>query len=256
MPTRIIRAALAALLLVGTAALAQQLSPNAGSFVGEGQLNDHDGNKGTWLANGALREGRFTGTMSVVLGGKRLTVTLQPGPAYLENGFCVLKGENGRNRVELRGKCDRSKFGPGTIAGYFDRDRSFNGEFSGRLAWGGAVPASTAEVLPTARLNCGFRERVGGVVAGQLADYENRPSLMGFLSLTPDGTYRTQNGTGGFRRNGDTIRFTSGSYAGALGRLRPDNSGEAAIYFSLDENRRANGTPIVDPWSTFCVHAR
>jgi hypothetical protein len=256
MPTTIVRTALIGLMFAGTAAPAQQLSPNAGAFSGEGQLNDHDGNNGTWQASGTLRAGRFSGTLSIILGGKALTVRLQPGPAYLENGSCILKGENGRNRVELRGKCDRAAFGPGTISGYFDQDRAFDGEFSGRLAWGGAASVSKESMLPSARLSCGYRERVGGVVAGQLASYESRPSLMGFLSLTPAGLYRTQNGTGGFHRNGDAIRFTTGRYAGALGRLRADNSGESAVYFSLDENRRANGTPIVDPWSTFCVHTR
>lgn len=246
----------AALLLAASPAAAQQLSPNAGAFSGEGQLNDHDRNSGTWQAKGALREGKFSGSLSIALGGKPMTVTLQPGPAYLENGFCVLKGESGRNRMELRGKCDRTHFGPGTISGYFDQDRSFNGEFSGKLSWGAATPVAAPGVLPTARLSCGYRERTGGNVAGQLPYYENRTSLMGFLLLSADGTYRTQNGAGRFVRQGDAIRLSSGAYAGAVGRLRPDNSGVPAVYFDLDENRRANGSPIVDPWSTFCVRQR
>lgn len=248
--------AFAALLLAAAPAAAQQLSPDAGAFTGEGQLNDHDGNKGSWQAKGTLRDGKFAGTLSIVLGGKPMTVSLQPGPAYLENGICVLKGENGRNRMELRGKCDLSHFGPGTIGGYFDQDRSFNGEFSGQLHWGAATAAPKAGVLPTARLGCGYRERTGGTVAGNLPYYENRNSLMGFLMLSPDGTYRTQNAAGRFVRDGVAIRLTSGAYAGAIGRLRPDNSGEPAVYFALDENRGANGTPIVDPWSTFCVRQR
>jgi hypothetical protein len=158
--------------------------------------------------------------------------------------------------MELRGKCDRSHFGPGTSSGYFDQDRSFNGEFSGQLRWGAPAPVAVSGVLPTAKLSCGYRERTGGTVAGQLPYYENRNSLMGFLVLSPDGSYRTQNGSGRFERHGDSIRMTSGSYAGATGRLRPDNSGEPAAYFDLAENRRANGTPIVDPWSTFCVRQR
>ena len=76
------------------------------------------------------------------------------------------------------------------------------------------------------------------------------------LLLSADGTYRTQNGAGRFVRQGDAIRLSSGAYAGAVGRLRPDNSGVPAVYFDLDENRRANGSPIVDPWSTFCVRQR
>lgn len=244
------------LLLAVSPAAAQQLSPNAGAFSGEGQLNDHDGNSGTWRAKGALQEGKFSGSLSIVLGGKPMTVVLQPGPAYLESGFCVLKGENGRNRMELRGKCDRQRFGPGTISGYFDQDRSFNGEFSGQLRWGAAFPVTASGVLPTVKLSCGYRERTGGNVAGELPYYENRNSLMGFLILSPEGSYRTQNGTGRFERRGDSVRLASGAYAGAVGRLRADNSGDPAVYFDLSENRRANGSPIVDPWNTFCVRQR
>lgn len=247
---------MAALVAVASSAAAQQLSPNAGAFSGQGQLNDHDGNSGTWQAKGALQQGKFSGSLAIVLGGKPMSVALQPGPAYLENGFCVLKGENGRNRVELRGKCDRTRFGPGTISGYFDQDRSFNGEFSGQMHWGAAMPVAASGVLPTARLSCGYRERTGGNVAGQLPYYENRNSLMGFLLLSADGSYRTQNGVGSYERRADAVRLTSGAYAGATGRLRADNSGDPAVYFELDENRRANGTPIVDPWSTFCVRQR
>ena len=243
-------------LLAVSPAAAQQLSPNAGAFSGEGQLNDHDGNSGTWQAKGALREGKFSGSLSIVLGGKPMTVVLQPGPAYLENGFCVLKGEDGRNRMELRGKCDRQRFGPGTASGYFDQDRSFNGEFSGQLRWGAASAGWAWGELPTAKLSCGYGERTAGNVAGELPYYENRNSLMGFLILLPDGSYRTQNGTGRFERRGDSVRLASGAYAGAVGRLRADNSGDPAVYFDLSENRRANGSPIGGPWSTFCVRQR
>jgi hypothetical protein len=251
-----LRCGVAALLLAAAPAAAQQPSPNAGAFSGAGRLNDHDGNSGAWQASGTLREGKFSGKLAIALGGKPMTVSLLPGPAYLENGFCVLKGESGRNRMELRGKCDRTHFGPGTMSGYFDQDRSFNGEFSGALTWGAAAPAVASGALPTTRLNCGYRERTGGSVAGQLPYYENRNSLMGFLILSPDGSYRTQNATGRFERRGDGIKLTSGAYAGATGRLRPDNSGAPAVYFELDENRRANGSGIVDPWSTFCVRQR
>jgi hypothetical protein len=58
----------AVLSIVASSATAQQLSPNAGAFSGEGQLNDHDGNRGTWQASGALRQGKFSGSLSIQLG--------------------------------------------------------------------------------------------------------------------------------------------------------------------------------------------
>lgn len=236
---------------------AAPLSPNAGAFAGEGALDDGEGNQGTWQANGKLSGGEIAGTLAIELAGKTMTVTMKPGPAYMENGRCYLKGEEGRNRFELSGPCDSAGFGPGRISGYFDGGPSVTGTFTGTLRWGAkAAVAPAAGALPTARLLCGYRERIGGVVAGEIATYENRPSLMGFLQLSADGTYRTQQGTGRFTREGAAIRLASGPWAGALGRLEPDNSGEPAVYFERDDNRRADGTPIVDPWRTFCVRQR
>ncbi|RYE03345.1 MAG: hypothetical protein EOP61_04985 [Sphingomonadales bacterium] len=242
--------AAAAMLVLATPAAAQ-VSPNAGPVSGEGVLNDHDGNSGAWKLSATLAGGAFSGTMEMVLGGKPMSVTLKN--AYYENGNCILRGENGRNRFELRGKCSPTQFGPGTADGYFDRDRAFNGEFSGTLRWGRAAakPAATG-VVPTAKLMCIYRERVGGNVAGDLARYESRPSSMVSLTLG-GGAYRTRNASGAYTVSGNRIRFTSGFYAGAVGELRADNSGAPAVYFSLEENRRANGTPIVDPWSTACA---
>jgi hypothetical protein len=248
----------AAAALVAAPALAGPLSPNAGAFTGEGVLNDHDGNQGTWQASGALKGGDFTGTLAIVLGGKALTVTMQPGPAYMENGTCVLKGENGRSRFELRGKCDTAAFGPGTISGYFDGDRNFNGEFTGALHWGatGTNAAAKGAALPTARLTCAYMERVGGVVAGDIGTREIRPSALGTLTLSPGGSYVARNGAGKFVREGDTIRLTSGPWAGARGTLMADRSGEPAVYFELADNRRADGSYIVDPWRTSCTSKR
>ncbi|RYY28261.1 MAG: hypothetical protein EOP62_03415 [Sphingomonadales bacterium] len=213
-----------AAMLVLAAPAAAQVSPNAGPVSGEGVLNDHDGNSGTWKLSATLVGEAFAGTMEMVLGGKPMSVTLKN--AYYENGNCILRGENGRNRFELRGKCSPTRFGPGTIDGYFDRDRAFNGEFSGTLRWGKA--------------------------AGDLARYESRPSSMVSLTLG-GGTYRTRNASGAYTVSGNRIRFTSGFCAGAVGELRADNSGAPAVYFSLEENRRANGVPLVDAWSTACA---
>lgn len=241
-------------LLAATAPAAGQVNPNAGPVSGDGVLNDHDGNKGTWRLNADLRGGAFTGTAEMVLGGKPMSVTLKN--AYYENGSCIFRGENGRNRFELRGKCSPTQFGPGTVNGYYDMDRQFNGEFSGTLRWGkvAARPAA-AGVVPSAKLMCGMRERVGGVVAGDLPRYEMRPSSMVSLTLA-GGVYRTRNASGNYTVSGNRIRLTSGVYAGAVGELRADSSGEPAVYFSVEENRARNGTPIVDPWNTACARQR
>jgi hypothetical protein len=52
------------------------------------------------------------------------------------------------------------------------------------------------------------------------------------------------------------VRLTSGAFAGAVGQLRPDRSGQPAVYFERDENRRPDGTPIVDIATTACTKAR
>ncbi len=242
-------AAAAALLLAAPAAA--QLNPNAGPVQGQGTLNDHDGNKGTWQLSGSLTGGQFTGTIAMMLGGKPMQVAMKN--AYYENGFCVLRGENGRNRFELRGKCSPAAFGPGTTKGYYDGDREFNGEFAGTLRFGAAAATpAAAGVVPTGKLMCAYLERIGGILAGDLARYETRFSSMVSLTLA-GGTYRTNNASGAYTVAGGKVRFTSGAYAGAVGQLRPDRSGAPAVYFELAENRRAGGTPIVDAWTTVCA---
>jgi hypothetical protein len=76
------------------------------------------------------------------------------------------------------------------------------------------------------------------------------------LTLSPNGTYRTNSASGSFVREGDRLRLTSGAFAGAVGRLQPDRSGQPAVYFAREENRRANGVHIVDPGRTACTVAR
>lgn len=252
-----LRAATAlAAILSATAALAEPVSnPNAGAFAAHGTVTDRDGNTGEWAARGTLRDGDFTGELGVEIGANAMLVDLGKGRAYFENGNCILKGENGRDRFEVRGPCDREPY-TGSMSGYFDGIGAFTGTFTGAIEWGDAATAATAPaigVVPTAKLGCGYRERIGGVVAGDIATYENRTSLMVFLQLSPDGAYRTNNSSGRYVKDGEAIRLTSGAYAGAIGRLRADNSGEPAVYFDLDENRHADGVPIADAWNTFCV---
>ncbi|MCP1471134.1 hypothetical protein J3E64_002838 [Sphingobium sp. OAS761] len=95
------------------------------------------------------------------------------------------------------------------------------------------------------------------MIAGQDYHYERRYSNMGTLTLDPRGSYRTANGTGSFRGEaGDVIRLTSGPFAGAIGHLQPDRSGQPAVYFERDENRDARDVHIVAPQRTSCTVAR
>jgi hypothetical protein len=99
-------------------------------------------------------------------------------------------------------------------------------------------------------------ERIGGNVAGDVPHYELRISNMVTLTLSANGTYRTNKADGKFVREGEMIRLTSGSFAGAVGRLVPDRSGEPAVYFERDDNRRPDGIHIVDPARTSCTKPR
>ena len=141
--------------------------------------------------------------------------------------------------------------------GLFDGD-SRSGEFQGTLRFGGsaAAPAAASAAVPTAKLTCAYQLRLGGVVGGDLQHYELRMSNMVTLTLTRDGAYRTNASSGRYTRAGDTIRLVGGAFDGAVGRLRPDRSGQAAVYFERDENRGPGGVPIVDVATTACTKAR
>jgi hypothetical protein len=246
---------------VPCAALAQgaPVTPNLGAVHGEGVLSDNDGASGTWTIDAVLSGGDFTGTGSATLGGVSVQGPLSKGGSYLENGKCYFKIENGRQRIEIGGPCTTQSIS-GRASGFVAGD-SLVGTASGVLRFGKAATrtgaaAPSAGTLPTAKLTCAWMERVGGNVAGDLPDYQLRNSNMVTLTLTPSGTYRTNSASGKFVREGDRIRLTSGAFAGAVGRLQPDRSGQPAVYFERDENRRANGVHIVDPARTACTLAR
>lgn len=241
----------------GTATIvarAVAVNANSGPFTGNGALTTHDGETGQWTARGTLVVGQIAGQLAVSVGGRQITVDLSQGRAYFEHRFSVLKGVAGRNRFQLRGRCDQTPF-TGTVSGYFDGVGEVNGEFTGSMIWGKPAASSAADaVLPTGKLSCGYHERVGGVVAVDLGTREIRPSALGSLTLTPAEAYIARNGSGRFVREGaSTIRLTSGPWTRAKATLQPDNSGAPAVYFELDDNRRADGTYIVDPWRTFCT---
>ena len=233
------------------------VTPNAGAFTGRGTLADNDGNAGTWVVDATLKAGVFTGTATIAIARTTVTAPLHPRRSYLENGKCYFAVEKDRFHMEFGGPCT-TKGVAGRMGGFVPGTGSLNGTMTGTFAFGAAAArnAPAKGVLPTAKLTCAWMERIGGNVAGDLPRYELRFSNMATLTLSPAGTYRTANTSGRFVRQGDTIKLTSGQFAGAVGRLEPDKSGRPAVYFERDENRRPNGVHIVDPARTSCTVAR
>jgi hypothetical protein len=245
------------LLLAGGEARAQAPGPNGGAVTGQGVLNDHDGHRGTWSVQAVLKDGNFTGSGSVVLAGSTVAGPLDAKRSYVESGRCYFEVEQGRNHVNIGGPCTTASIS-GRMNGFFDGE-SRSGEMQGTLRFGGSATApkgAPAAVVPTGKLTCAYQERLGGVVGGDLQHYELRVSNMVTLTLTPGGAYRTNASSGRYTRAGDSIRLVGGAFAGAVGRLRPDRTGQAAVYFERDENRRPNGVPIVDVATTACTKAR
>jgi hypothetical protein len=241
------------------AAMAQgaQVTPNLGAVQGEGTLQDNDGNSGTWSIDAVLSGGDFTGTGAATIRGVTVRGPLANGGSFYENGRCHFRIEEGRYRVEIGGPCTTTSI-DGHASG-FVAGNTIVGSAKGVLKFGKAGAGSAAPkavALPTAKLTCAWMERVGGVVAGDLPNYQLRMSNMVTLTLSPNGTYRTNSASGSFVREGDRLRLTSGAFAGAGGRLQPDRSGQPAVYFEREENRRANGVHIVDPGRTACTVAR
>jgi hypothetical protein len=247
-----------ALAMAAFGAQAQSLGPNAGPISAQGVLNDNDGHIGTWSVEAVLKDGAFTGSGSTTLAGVTVAGPLKAGRSYFENGRCYFEIEQGRNHVNLGGPCTLSTI-EGRMNGFFNGDTR-TGEMKGALRFGapapGPRPPAAGGGLPVGKLTCAYQERLGGVVGGDLQRYELRVSNMVSLTLTPDGAYRTNASSGRFTRDGDVIRLTGGAFAGAVGRLRADRSGQPAVYFERDENRRPNGVPIVDIATTACTKAR
>lgn len=167
--------------------------------------------------------------------------------------------EQGRSHVHLGGPCTTTAIS-GLLGGFVAGTEygSVNGTMRGTLRFGRAAAAASsgAGILPTRKLTCAFMDRVGGNVAGDMPDYQLHYSAMVTLTLSPAGRYATNVGGGAFARQGNAVRLTSGPFAGATGRLQADRSGQPAVYFEREENRRANGSFIIDPGRTACTVAR
>ena len=238
------------------AAFAAAVTPNSGPVEGRGTLSDGSGRTGTWSVQAILKDGKFTGEGTLSLGAASFSGALKPGLSFLENGKCYFAFERDRARVSLGGPCTTDTIS-GRLDGFLPGDGSITGEMKGTLRFTRAASAAVAAAtLPSGKLTCAWWETRVTYTAGELNSRELRFSNMATLTLLPNGTYRTANTGGAFVRNGDRIRLTSGAFSGAVGQLRPDRSGQPAVYFERDENRRPNGAHIVDPATTACTKAQ
>lgn len=235
------------------------LGSDSGAMTLAGEIRDNDGGTGDFRISAVLSGGDFRGTLRLTLDGQTVEAPLIPARSYLENGKCYFRAESGRARAELGGPCDTASI-RGTFETFMPGEGLSNGAMSGRIqraaAPSAAPSAARAGVLPTARLTCAYQDRRIGVGMGETTQYSLAYSKMAALTLDAAGTYRTASGGGRFTRAGDKIRLTSGAWAGAVGTLERDRSGEPAVVFHIEENRRADGVHVVDPYTTRCTRAR
>lgn len=247
-------------MILGSAMLFAQaggvVSANAGPLEGRGTLKDGDGRSGVWSVRAELKGGAFTGEASITLGDFSVTAPLKSGGSYVENGKCFFAFDKDRARGTLGGPCTTESIS-GKFDGFLPGMGTVVGEMTGTLRFGKASAAAAPKgELPAGKLTCAWWETRVTYRAGELNSRELRPSNMGTLTLLPGGTYRTNKSSGKFVREGNRIRLTSGAFSGAVGQLRPDNSGQPGVYFERDENKQANGIHIVDPAATACTKAR
>ncbi|HEX7889820.1 MAG TPA: hypothetical protein VF522_10710 [Ramlibacter sp.] len=242
----------AALLAPAGSAGAAPLAPSSGHLAVEGRLDPG----GRYAIEATLKDGNFTGTMTVTLGGQTLSAPLMERRSHLENGRCYFRAEQGRARAELAGKCDSTGF-EGTFNTFLPGPGSATGKQQGRVALsGGGQKTVAAGTLPAAKLTCAYQDRKVSFKWGEATQYSLAFSNLGTLALSGH-RYATAKSAGSFERVGaDKIRLTSGPWAGAVGTLEPDRSGRPAVVFHIEENRRPDGVHIVDPYTTRCTEAR
>jgi hypothetical protein len=238
--------------LAQAGALAAPLTPSSGKLAVSGTL----AGDGRYDIRATLKGGNFSGSAKLTVGGRTLELPLLEKRSYLENGKCYFRFEQGRARGELSGKCDSESF-EGRFETFLDGDLR-NGSQKGQVALaGGAAATAAAGQVPTAKLTCAYQERKFSAKWGESTQYSLHFSNMSTLTLT-GGKYRAgQSGSGSFERVGrDKVRLTSGTWAGAIGTLEPDRSGRPAVVFHIEENRRADGVHIIDPYTTHCTEGR
>lgn len=242
---------------VATAAPAAPLTANSGALQANGTVTDGSGQQGQFRVKATLKGGAFTGSGRLTIGGQSVEGALIPGRSYLENGQCQFYFESGRARAQVGGRCDSTML-TGKYEAFIPGEGLQLGAMTGRIVLGTpAAPARAGGKLPTGKLTCAYNDRRLAAGFGETTQYSLAFSNMLSLTLSPAGTYAAGSGGGGrYVRTGDRIRLTTGTWAGAVGVLEPDRSGEPAVVFNLAENRRANGVHIVDPQTTRCTKAR
>lgn len=228
-----------AAIFVSGAAVAAPLSPNAGHVVYKGALTSGDGKGGAISLDLQLKAGDFTGEGSVQGLDSRYG---GPVKGYLENGRCYLEVAGDQvlgapKSVRLSGPCDGAAYaGRFETSGRGDRQ---SGEFT---AAGAAASAPKAALTPPlgAKLTCYWWESQG------YGSQEMRTSSMGAITLRPNGTYLAGTGkTGGWKREGDSVRLVGGAWNNRIATLEYDRSGRTALIFRS-----------VDPGITHCTQGR
>ncbi|MBN9314312.1 MAG: hypothetical protein J0I99_01090 [Devosia sp.] len=247
--------------LLATPALGNELTPDSGAVSFRGLLQSADGHPGEFAVEAALDGGNFSGRATIAIAGKHLEAELVEARSYLENGKCILYLEQGRTRFELRGRCDGEQFGhqgSGAFDAYFDGEGQLRGDMTGSTSLGGMPPQSvrTESIsIPTGKLTCAWQEVHISAEASVPNEYLIAYSMMVTLTLAPDGTYRTASASGTYAVAADKILLTSGAFAGAVGTLELDRSGEPAVVFHKAENRDRDGLQRIDPETTDCTLA-
>jgi hypothetical protein len=247
----------ASALLTSWAASAAPLTPNAGAVTMAGSITGNGNAAGKFTVQAVLRQGNFTGTGTLEIGGEVVSGPLVEKRSYLENGKCYFRFENGRSHAGISGKCDSAGL-DGRFEALLPTGEMNAGpaKASFALAGGAPVPEPAANV-PTGKLVCAFNEPKIGVRMGELTQYSLRYSNMVSLTLASGGSYAAgNNGRGSYVIQGGKVRLTSGTWAGAVGSLENDRSGAPAVVFHIEDNRRADGVHIVDLYTTHCTAPR
>lgn len=248
--------------LLAAPALAGELTPNSGEVSFQGTLQSAEGHQGEFAVEAALTGGNFSGRAAVAIAGKQLEADLIEARSYLENGTCILYLEQGRTRFELRGRCDGTQFGyqgSGVFDAYFDGEGQLRGDMTGSMALAALAPQpvrTEAISIPAGKLTCAWQEVHISAEASVPNEYMLAYSMMVTLTLEPDGTYRTASSGGTYAVAADKVLLTSGAFAGAVGTLEPDRSGEPAVVFHKAENRDRDGLQRIDPETTRCTPGR
>jgi hypothetical protein len=220
-------------------AWAAPLSPNAGSVAYKGQLTSGDAQGGQVTLNLQLHAGDFTGA-----GAATGLDNSDQGAAkgYLENGRCVIELQGapvlGAAKVlRFSGPCDSTGYtGRYETSGRGDRQA---GEFAFAGSGGAGARPGVAPPIGT-RLTCYWWESQG------YGQQQMRVSNIGSITLTAKGGYVAGTGvTGGWKREGDSVRLVGGAWNNRVATLELDRSGRTALIFRS-----------VDPGITHCTAGR